>query len=74
MIQSNRHVYNRTSKCCVVDIITRADLQNKIHILFIKLLAKYYVINQFIYQNLTSNIFTSISYIQLLNSLFYSFQ
>ena len=63
MIQSNRHVCNRTLKCCVVDIITRADLQNKIHILFIELLAKYYVINQFIYQNSTSNIFISINYI-----------
>ena len=74
MIQSNEHVCNRTSKCCVVDTITRADLQNKIHILFIKLLAKYYTTNQFIYQSSTSNIFTSINYIQLLNSLFYSFQ
>ena len=72
MIQSNRHVCNRTSKCHVVDIITRIDLQNKIHILFIKLLAKYYVTNQFIYQNSTSNIFTNINYIQLLNNLFYS--
>ena len=74
MIQSNEHVCNRTLKCCVVDTITKADLQNKIHILFIELLAKYYMINQFIYQNSTSNIFTSISYIQLLNNLFYSFQ
>ena len=74
MIQSNRHVCNRTSKCHVVDTIIKADLQNKIHILFIKLLVKYYVINQFIYQSSTSNIFTSINYIQLLNSLFYSFQ
>ena len=74
MIQNNKHVCNKTSKCCVVDTITRADLQNKIHILFIKLLVKYYVTNQSIYQNSTSNIFTSISYIQLLNNLFYSFQ
>ena len=73
MIQSNKHVCNKTSKCHVVDTITRADLQNKIHILFIESLAKYYVINQFIYQNSTSNIFTNINYIQLLNSLFYSF-
>ena len=63
MIQNNRHVCNRTSKYCIVDIITRADLQNKIHILFIESLAKYYVTNQFIYQNSISNIFTSISYI-----------
>ena len=49
MIQSNEHVCNKTSKCCVVDIITRADLQTKIHILFIELLAKYYTTNQFIY-------------------------
>jgi len=49
MIQSNRHVCNRTSKCHVVDTITRTDLQNKIHILFIKSLAKYYTTNQFIY-------------------------
>ena len=63
MIQSNEHVCNRISKCHVVDIIIKTDLQNKIHILFIKSLAKYYMTNQFIYQNSTSNIFTSISYI-----------
>ena len=63
MIQSNEHVCNKTSKCCVVNIITKADLQNKIHILFIELLIKYYATNQFIYQNSTSNIFISINYI-----------
>ena len=49
MIQNNEHVCNKTSKCYVVDTITRANLQNKIHILFIKLLAKYYMTNQSIY-------------------------
>ena len=58
MIQSNEHVCNKTSKCHVVDTIIRADLQNKIHILFIKSLAKYYTTNQFIYQSSTSNIVT----------------
>jgi len=49
MFQNNEHVCNRTSKYCVVDTITRADLQNKIHILFIESLVKYYTTNQSIY-------------------------
>jgi len=45
MIQNNRHICNKTLKYHVVNIIIKTDLQNKIYILFIKLLIKYYVTN-----------------------------